>query len=777
MKKNRGFQGPPQRQALNAIQQKLQKASALHRQGMLSNAKTIYEDILEQKPNHFDALHLLGVIAYQTRNLHQAEELIGKAIKANPNDAAAYSNHGNVLQDLKRFDEALACYNKAIKLKPDYAEAYSNRGIALQDLKRLDEALASYDKAIALKPGFAEAYYNRGNTLQDLKRLDEALASYDKAIALKPNYAEAYSNRGNTLKDLKCLDEALASYDKAIALKPDYADASNNRGIALQDLKRLGEALACYNKAIALKPDYAEAYNNRGNALKDLKHLNEALASYDKAIALKPDYAKAYNNRGNALKDLKRLDEALAAYDKALALKPDLAGTEGARLHSKMHICDWINFDTECAHLSSSVKNKKANTAPFIFLGISSSPDDQLQYAKLWVAEKCPPSKKPMWRGERYGHDRIRIAYVSADFREHPVSRLMAGMFESHDKSRFDVTAISFGPDDNSEMRQRLKASFERFIDAKTFGDDQIANLVRSSEVDILVDLMGFTADARTGIFARQSAPIQVNYLGYPGTMGASYIDYIIADQTVIPSELRKVYSEKIAFLPNTYQANDRKRVISDKAFTRSDVGLPSQGFVFCCFNNSYKIIPHVFDCWMRILKQVEGAVLWLLEDNASAVSNLKKEAVARGVSSERLFFAKRMPPPEHLARHKLADLFLDTLPYNAHTTASDALWVGLPVLTCIAETFAGRVAASLLNAIGLPELIATTPETYERMAVDLATRPEKLAAVKHRLAENRLTTPLFDTKLFTRHIEKAYTAMYERHQAGLAPDHIIISN
>ena len=441
-----------------------------------------------------------------------------------------------------------------------------------------------------------------------------------------------------------------------------------------------------------------------------------------------------------------------------------------------MHLCDWSNFDAECTHLISSVRDGKVITEPFSFLAIPSSPDDQLQCAKLWIAEKYPPSQKPIWRGEQYRHDRIRIAYVSADFREHPVSHLIAGMFECHDKSRFDVTAISLGPDDNSEMRQRLKASFERFIDAKTYSDDQIANLAKTLEIDILIDLMGFTADSRTGIFARQSAAIQVNYLGYAGTMGASYINYIIADQIVIPDESRKFYSEKIAVLPNTYQVSDRKRFISDKAFTRSDVGLPPQGFVFCCFNNNYKITPHVFDRWIRILKQVEGSVLWLSEPNASATSNLKKEAVARGISSERLVFAERMPLlAEHLARLKLADLFLDTLPYNAHTTASDALWAGLPMLTCLGETYAGRVAASLLNAIRLPELITTTPEAYEQMAIDLATHPEKLAAVKNKLAENRLTTPLFDTKLFTKHIEAAYTMMYERHQAGLAPDHIKI--
>jgi predicted O-linked N-acetylglucosamine transferase (SPINDLY family) len=353
----------------------------------------------------------------------------------------------------------------------------------------------------------------------------------------------------------------------------------------------------------------------------------------------------------------------------------------------------------------------------------------------------------------------------------------MAGMFECHDKSRFDVTAISCGPDDNSDIRRRLMVSFERFIDATTYSDDQIANLVRELEIDIFVDLAGFTTDSRTSIFAKRPAPIQVSYMGYPATMGAPYIDYIVADRIVIPESQQEFYAEKIACLPNSYLVSDTKRSIADRAFTRTELGLPLTDFVFCCFNNNYKITPSVFDCWMRILKQVEGSVLWLFEDNAKAASNLRKEAMARGVNPERLIFAKRMPPPDHLARHRLADLFLDTLPVNAVTTASDALWAGLPVLTCRGETFVGRVAASLLHAIGLPELITTTSEAYEQTAIDLAMHPEKLAVIKAKLAENRLTTPLFDTKLFTKHIEAAFTAMYERQQAGLPPDHIIIPN
>jgi predicted O-linked N-acetylglucosamine transferase (SPINDLY family) len=393
----------------------------------------------------------------------------------------------------------------------------------------------------------------------------------------------------------------------------------------------------------------------------------------------------------------------------------------------------------------------------------------------LWVANNYPASAKQIWQGEKYNHDRIRVAYLSADFRQHAASFVMAGMFECHDRSRFEMTAISFGVDDGSEIRRRVKASFERFIDARLYSDEQIADLVRSLEIDIAVDLMGFTTDSRTGVFARRAAPVQAHYMGYPGTMGASYIDYIIGDRIVIPESERQHYSEKIVSLPNSYFVNDFRREVAERTFTRTELGLPSTGFVFCCFNSSHKITPSVFDRWMRILQQVEGSVLWLLQANAKAADNLRREARLRGVDPNRLVFAGRMPPSEHLARHRAADLFLDTLPYNAHTTASDALWAGLPVLTCIGDTFVGRVAASLLQAICLPELITATLDHYERLALELATNPAKLSTIRSKLASNRLAAPLFDTQLFTRHIETAYAAMHERHQAGLPPRDIVV--
>ena len=727
---------------------------------------------LQLDQSNVSLLYVSAISKYKLGQLPESLEHFDKVLALAPNHIAAINERGSVLAEMKQYESARTSVEKAIKLNPLYAEAWLNQGNILCALKQYDHALAAYDKAAALKPNLAAAWLGRGNVARLLKRYDEALTSYDRALVLVPNLAGAWLGRGNVFYGLKRYDEASASYDEALTLEPRLANAWLGRGNVFQALKRYDQAIADFDQALALDPELASAWLGRGNVFHGLKRDDQAISFYDKALDLDPDLAEAWFGRGSVLGELKRYDEAVTLFDKALALDPDLIGAEGVRLHYKMQICDWSNLSADRQHLVSSVKKDKVNANPFSLIAISASRSDQLRCAKLWVSKEYPASARPIWIGETYKHDKIRIGYVSGDFCVHAVSQLAAGMFECHDRARFETTAISIGPDDKSELRNRLKDAFDYFLDVNSLNDDEIAHQIRQMEIDILVDLAGFTRHARSGIFARRPAPIQVNYLGFPATMGADYIDYMIADKIVVPELHQQHYSEKIVYLPNSYQANDSKRAISEKVFRREEMGLKENSFVFCCFNNGFKILPETFDSWARILKQVDGSVLWLLESSATNAENLRKEARHRGLDSERLVFAPPMSPPDHLARHRCADLFLDTLPYNAHTTASDALWACLPVLTQIGETFAGRVAASLLTAIGLPELITSTPKAYEDLAIELATSPEKLVTIKRKLADNRLAAPLFNTQSFTRDIEKAFATIYERCQKGLPPEH-----
>ncbi len=795
---------PQAQNAAMALQAKFNQGMALHQHGKLTDAERVYGEVLLQQPNHFDALHLLGVIALQTRRTERAVELIRRAIRLNAKVAAAHSNLGNALRDLKRPEEALVSLNQAIALQPDFADAYNNRGNALLDLKRPVEALADYDRAIALKPDFADAYINRGSVLMDLKRVEEALASYDRAIALKPDFADAYTNRGNILLNLKRADEALASFNRAIALKPDLAGPYNNRGNVLLALKRPEEALASYDRALTLQPDFAVALYNRGNALHALKRFEEALVSYgraltvrpdyaealcnrgailhklkrpldalacyNRAIALKPDFADAYNNRGSVLKDLKRVDDALASYDRAIALKPNHDHAFNGMVSCVNSLCDWRRTTHVAGDVIARVSEKKSIIFPFTLLGYSGDPLLQLQCAKNFIADQVPSLPHPLCAGATWRHDRMRIAYLSADFHQHAIAHLTAELFERHDRSQFDIIGVSFGVDDKSEMRKRLVAAFDQFYDVRRKSDEEVAKLLHDLKIDIAIDLSGYMPYSRPVILAYRPAPIQASYLGFPGTMAAEFIDYIIADKTVAPFEHQPFFTEKIVHLPDCYQVNDTKRNIADRTPTRKEAGLPERGFVFCCFNNNWKITPDVFGVWMGLLARVDGSVLWLLRDNESAERNLRKEAQTRGIDPSRLIFAGRLPLAEHLARHRLADLFLDTLPYNAHTTASDALWAGLPVVTQLGQSFAGRVAASLLNAIGLPELVTHSTEDYQVLALRLAKDPTPLKEYHNRLATNRLTHPLFDTDRFRRHIEAAYLQMWEIWRRGERP-------
>jgi predicted O-linked N-acetylglucosamine transferase (SPINDLY family) len=698
-----------------------------------------------------------------------------RAIALRPDDAGAHSNRGNALRDLGRYDDALASYDRALVLQPDFLEAGCNRASVLQAMRRYEEALAGFDAAIARAPNHANAHRGRGNVLRDMGRAHAALVSFSTAIGLAVDSAVAHNDGGNALYDLRRYDEALASFDRAIALRPDYAEALNNHGNALQALQRFDEALASYGKAIALRSDFAEAFYNRGNTLVATQRIAAALADYDQAVALSPDHTYAHRARGVTLAALRRYKEALVSLERARHLAPETDWLPGDILFVKRQICDWTADEADVAAVETAVRLGTRAVSPFTIASISGSPAMQKQAAEIFARALYPPVDQLGAPPFHDGRGKIHIAYISADFREHPMMHLMAGLFEHHDKSRFELTALSLSPATDDDSHQRVRKTFDRFVDVHLMPDREVAALARRLQVDIAVDLMGYTTGFRTGIFSYRPAAVQVQYLGFPATMGAGYIDYIIADRVVIPSEATPHYDENVVHLPDSYQANDRHRPIAASPPARTEQGLPPEGFVFCCFNNNYKITPKVFDSWMRILLRVEGSVLWLFEDNQDATTNLQMAAEARGVLARRLVFAKRVPLADHMARHRLADLFLDTRPYNAHTTASDALWAGLPVLTQIGDTFAGRVAASLLHAIGLPELVTTTAEAYEGLAVALAACPDRLRSIRSRLDVNRLTTPLFETARLTRHLEAAYSTMHARAAAGLGPTAIHI--
>jgi predicted O-linked N-acetylglucosamine transferase (SPINDLY family) len=614
--------------------------------------------------------------------------------------------------------------------------------------------------------GTAEA--QRGNFLESIELLGELLK-------INPDNPEVYNNRGIALHELKRFEEALQSFDRALQLKPDLPEVHYNRGKALLETKRFDEAVRSFDRAIQLQPDYPEAHNNRGVALLELKCFDEAVRSFDRAIQLKPVYSEVHINRGVAFQKLKCLDEALQSYYRAIQLNPDNDFWSGKWFNVKLSCCDWENFDKHKNDISNGIINNKKMTSPFLTLYLVDSLDIQKQSARIWVNDTCISSNSSI-NPEKYPlHDKIRIGYFSADFHNHATLHLMAEMFEKHDRSRYELYGFSFGPESNDPWRQRAQKCFDRFFDVRLKSDQDVAKSARDLQIDIAVDLKGFTEDLRPNIFALRAAPVQANYLGYPGTMGAEFMDYIIADSTIIPESDRRHYTEKVVYLPCCYQVNCRNRDVSQKMLTRGELHLPQDGFVFCCFNNNIKITPTMFDSWMRILQQVDDSVLWLFKSNRWAVDNLRMEAEKRGVTAQRLVFAENLPVEEHLNRIRHADLFLDTLPYNAHTTASDALRMGVLLVTLTGNAFAGRVAASLLNTLDLGELIAHSAEEYEKIAIDLAVNRDRLQGIKDKLNANVQTSSLFDSERFTRHIEKAYELMYERYRNGLVPDHIVV--
>jgi predicted O-linked N-acetylglucosamine transferase (SPINDLY family) len=742
----------------------------LHQQGRLAEAERLYRDLLRAQPRDFEALHMLGVLKLQQDQPADALRLIESALEVDPSSAAAHANRGQALASLGRHDDALASYDTSLAISPRNADTLASRGDALTDLGRADEALGSYDEAISVDPRHVAALVNRGLLMRERGRAAEALASYDAALAVAPGDAAAWNNRGIALADLGDSTQALQSCERALALWPDYVDALLNRGGTLLGLRRPADAIQSYDRALALQRNLAEAHTGRAHAFFDLGRFDEALANYDRALSANAGHFDAAIGRARTLCKLDRYQEALAEFERLYAIKPNFPNLMSDLAYCRASVCHWAGSEALMNELVASAVQGESPVDPFMVLSFDSTEQEQLACAHNWLRLKKVAALRRSWNHDEYAGDRIRIAYLSADFHRHATSHLIAGLLEMHDRSRFEIIGVSFGPDDRSALRARLIKSFDRFFDVTSRSDAQAAKLIRDLRTHIAVDLKGHTTDARIGILAQRAAPIQASYLGYPGTTGATFMDYIIADRMVLPFERQPFYTENIVHLPDSYQVNDSTRTVGTQIPTRREHGLPDDGFVFCNFNNTHKINARLFDVWMRLLRAVGGSVLWLYAPNRLAPVNLRKEAQARGIDPARVVFAPPADLPDHLVRHRLADLFLDTLPYNAHTTASDSLWAGVPLVTCLGQTFAGRVAASLLHAVGLAELVAQDLQGYEALALQLAKAPSRLQAIRERLDRTRHTLPLFDTDRFRRHIERAYITMVETWRRGEEP-------
>jgi protein O-GlcNAc transferase len=717
-----------------------------------------------------------AVEAHQAGRKDEAEKLYRKILLKRPRDLLAVQNLGALLFERGELDEAGKLLRRALSIDPRDTDVLNNLGNTLRAQGQLAEAEACFRKAIALRPN-AMALNSLGNLLRSRGDLAEAAACYEQALQLQPDYLHSHYHLAMTYRQTGRLAEAVAIQEKALAINPRFPQLLMQLGLCLSDLGRHAEAIARYREALAVAPQLHEAWSNLGNALKRTGDAAGAETAYREALRLKPDFLNALANLGTLLAESGRRREAIALFERVAALNPDHDGIWGKISFEKRNICDWRDYDSLVdGRVREQVRAGSRKTTAFSLITLASTPQEQLQVARVYaesaaLSATLLPQRPPQQRA------RLRVGYLSADFHPHATAYLIAEMMERHDRSRFEIMAYSIGPDSDSAVRRRLVAAFDSFVDLRLLSHDEAAQRIHADDLDILIDLKGYTQNTRSEILARRPAPIQVNYLGYPGTMGAPFIDYIIADAFIIPPAQHAFYDEKVVTLPHCYQPNDTRRPVSDLPLTRVGCGLPEDGFVFASFNNSYKITPQIFDIWMRLLTQLPGSVLWQLEAEPDAAENLRREAQARGVDPARLIFAPPLELAAHLARQPLADLFLDTLPVNAHTTASDALWAGLPVLTCAGETFIGRVAGSILTTIGLPELITTSLQDYEALALALARDPARLAALRQKLAVNRQTSPLFDIARFTRNLEGAYLQMQDRRLAGQPPAAITVED
>lgn len=740
----------------------------LLRCGEAQRAAEVFRRAIERSAPTASLLYNLGLAQQSARDPAGAMDSYRRCLVLNPQLAEAHNNLGTLLDLDGRPAEAIDCFNAALACRPDYVRALTNLGKVQRQVGRSEEALSTLGKALALAPDHAPALGNLAAALADLERLDEAAERARRAIEIEPRIAEAHFHLGRVLLRRGESEAAIASLREAVTLKPDLTEAQVFLAHTLLQEGQLVPALQQLHRALAVKSECADLHVLLGMALFRAERVEESVASYDRALAINPGSFKAHLFRSWSLQYLERFTEVAASCERAAALAPSDPEIMSSLLVAYTRICDWPRAEQQLQRIRETSQGLEG-TNPFILLGVSDDPAEQLRAARAWGAHLLR-DREPLAAAARYQHRRIRIAYLSSDFHTHATSFLTAELFGLHDRAAFEIFAASFGPDDQSAIRSRIASSCDEFMDVRGSSDRAIARALREREIDILIDLKGYTSWARAEILAYRPAPVQVSYLGYPGTMGAPLVDYLIADRFLIPATERPFYSERVVYLPHSYQVNDRRRVVAATISTRHDWGLPDDAFVLCSFNNAWKITAPVFEVWMRLLQAIPGSVLWLLEGNQWSGETLRAAAQSRGIAPERLVFSPRSPNPEHLERHRHADLFLDTTPVNAHTSASDALWCGLPVVTCAGRSFASRVAGSLLHAVRSGELVAASLEEYERLALGLAHDPQQLHAIRARLLRDRETLPLFDTPAFCRHLESAYQRMWAIEQNGEAP-------
>jgi protein O-GlcNAc transferase len=756
------------------------KASREFQEGRLDAAFEISDRLLKRAPRHAAAWGLLAAIHQRRGERELCVERYRRAVELRPGDAALRNNLGMALRTAGLPAQAEGAFREALELRPDYDVALNNLGLAQLDLGQVEAALESFRKALAARPAYAKAHHNLGNALRQLGRRAEAMASLREALRLEPLYPEALNSLGAALHEAGDHDAALASLKRALQLRPHYAKALLNLGNLLADQEDHDAALAAYRQALALEPGYEKALLATASLLERTGQAEAALAAGREATARHPDSAEAHLGLGRVLRSTGRLAEALTSYGAALALDPGLDAARAGRLELRAELGDWSERASDIERLERATEDALSRggvpplSASMAHRVVPCTAELQWRIARE-AASRMATRLAPLRATLAFSRvpaagDRIRVGYLSCDFRNNAVGHLTRGLFALHDRARFEVFAYSYGPDDGSSYRRSVEQSADRFVDVAAFSHADAARRIHADGVDILVDLVGGAGNGRLEIAALRPAPIQVHFVGYPATTGAGFLDYFIADPVVVPPGEERFFEERVVRLPGSYQINDHEQPVAEARISRAECGLPEDGFVFCCFNAPYKIDPGIFDVWMRILSRVPGSVLWLLETTPLCAQNLRREAEARGVGGERLVFARLAGKPEHLARHRLAGLFLDTTLCNAHTTASDALWAGVPVLTCPGRTFATRVAQSLLSAVGLPELVARSLGEYEELAVRLGMESGALGALRERLALTRRESPLFDTPHFVRGLERAYERMTAIRAAGEAP-------